>query len=137
MLPRPRFFIPGKVAATNRYVATRLSSTAATKSSSRISSTGSGRLGDPPALATRTSMPPRPSSASLTTSATFAGSVRSPATERQVPPSASITAQTAARASVSRPCTLTRAPWLARWIATTRPIPRDAPVTSACRPASW
>ena len=136
MLPRPRCFIPGSTAATSRYVAIRFSSTAATKSSSRISSTNCGRLGDPPALATRTSVPPNPASASRTTSATCTASVRSPTTALQVPPSASIAAHTAANASVSRPCTLTRAPWRARWIAITRPMPRDAPVTSTCRPAS-
>ena len=98
MLPRPRCFIPGSTAATSRYVAIRFSSTAATKSSSRISSTNCGRLGDPPALATRTSVPPNPASASRTTSATCTASVRSPTTAWQVPPSASIAAHTAANA---------------------------------------
>ena len=138
MLPRPRRFIPGSTAATSRYVAIRFSFTAATKSSSRISSTKCGWLGDPHPWPPRRGRRcrPNPSSASRTTSATCTASVRSPTTALQAPPSASIAAHTAANASVSRPCTLTRAPWRARWIAITRPMPRDAPVTSACRPAS-
>jgi hypothetical protein len=59
MVPRWRSFMPGRKALMVRKVVVRLASSEACQPSSGISSTGPGRTGLPPALATSTLTGPR------------------------------------------------------------------------------
>src|SRR5215472_13610660 len=87
-----------------------------------------------PALLTTTSRPPSSDATCSTTAAATPASVMSPAADTARPPAVSISRSVRSIRSASRPPTATAAPSRAKRTAIARPIPLDAPVTSAFLP---
>src|SRR5580704_6060577 len=128
MLPLPRAAIFGASAATRKYGARTLAAKSRSKVATSRSAVGPNQLN--PALLTKMSTEPT----SFTKSPSSAGSFRSAATKRALPPSAVTASTTASPRAASRPCTTTSAPCLPNSSATALPIPEVAPVTSARMP---
>jgi hypothetical protein len=134
--PPPRSSITGIAARTARTTANRLKSNI-----SRQSASVSGRKekrgrdtpgGGPPALLTRTSRPPKTSTAWATAAAGASGSERSTGTcTRFVPTSAS------SSGVLLREATTTRAPSSCNVRAVARPMPLLPPVTRAILPVRF
>src|SRR3954454_9894430 len=89
-----------------------------------------------PALLTSVSSPPSAATAPSTTVRAPSTSDTSPTAATAVPPAATISSTVRCVRSGSRPPTATAAPSRAKRVATSRPIPLDAPVTSARFPSS-
>src|SRR5215469_13741417 len=87
-----------------------------------------------PALLTTTSRPPSSEAACSTTASATPASVMSPAADTARPPAVSISRSVRSIRPASRPPTATAAPSRAKRTAIARPIPLDAPVTSAFLP---
>ncbi len=88
-------------------------------------------LNPTPALLTSTSMRPRSASTAATAASIEAWSVTSSSTADAEPPAARTSASRSARSSVRRAAATTCAPAAASATTRSRPIPREAPVTSA------
>src|SRR5690349_11690402 len=132
---RPRDFIKVRAAARMKlYVPLRLTSTTRSKSSSLIRRSSWSRV--IPALFTRMSRPPSSASTVLPSSLTGPEAATSTPYAAAWPPSAwQAAADSLARSAVVA-THATRAPRPARRSAIARPMPREAPVTSATLPAS-
>src|SRR6056297_1368391 len=84
-----------------------------------------------PALFTSTSRPPNDSTVASTSASTASRSVTSHSTASALPPSSRMPSATGSTFSCSREHTTTSAPSAANRSATARPMPLDAPVTTA------
>ena len=129
MLPLPQVAIPGASAATRKKGTLTLAANSRSKVATSRSPVGPNQ--EIPALLTNTSTP----LACPARSSSWAGSLRSAATNRALPPSAVMWPTTANPRPASRPCTMTSAPCRASSSAAALPMPEVAPVTRALMPS--
>src|SRR5712692_4394039 len=135
--PQPLFFIGGTSRRRSRTAEKRFCSNVSFHCSAVGSSQGFNPASAPPALLTRTSIPP---SASMARPATLLASccrARSPIATTALPPCPLISSATRCARSALRPCTTTAAPSRARERAIASPIPLLLPVTRALFPPSF
>src|SRR4051794_13656518 len=134
MLPPPASAIAAPIRAASRAGAVKFTASVASQAPRDRSKTVSGYV--IPALLTRMSSPPKAARASAASDSTAAGEPRSAvSTAVRTPWVLVIVSACSASCAAARPCRTTSAPAAARASATAAPMPRDAPVTRARRPA--
>lgn len=103
---------------------------------SSVRASATGPIDIMPALLTKMSSPPNASAVLLASSRTWFSCVTSVCTARAEPPREVIMLATAVILSSLLPASTTRVPAPARATAVASPMPEEAPVTTATRPAS-
>ena len=129
MRPRPLRSRCGRQRFVRRIAESRRSATALSTASSVNPAAGPG--GGPPPLLTRMSTPPKASTVRWTSRSRSPGTITSPRTAR-----APILSASRSSSSRRRPNIATFAPSAASCSAIARPIPEEAPQTTAVRPSS-
>ena len=131
MRPWPAARMPGSTAVASKWLQMRCWENVARKASARASVMGPPA--GPPVLLTKMCTGSSATTAAIAAS-TAAGSVKSAGAMRCRPGSVS-SSRAASSRSALRAMSTTRAPRPAKWRATSRPIPPDAPPTTAVIPA--
>ena len=132
--PPPAFSRCGIAYLATRNGPRRLVRISRSNSSTGQSATGFHSVASMPALLMTASSPPIAAAAASTTACALSGSETSPTTATAVPPAAVIRSTVSFVRASSRPPQATAAPSAANRTATSRPIPLEAPVTSARLP---